>query len=338
MQVSQHSTPNSRRLVLATALVVLLLVLTFSAALAFGRIQTMQVSDGKWSALVSITALGLSIEDALNDSGPVDNIIRPDALSIPAPSAATRPQLFSSGPMRIGYSTQHRPLVAYRIGHGPSKRALIGGIHGGYEWNTVALMSDTLEYVIAHPEVIPDAVTLYILPVMNPDGLAAGTDRVHGRMNGNRVDLNRNWDYQWQMTATHGVWPVSGGTRAFSERESIAVRNFLLQHEFDAVVFYHSAMARVFPGAGVNTSHTVELAQRIAEATGYRYSPEGVVGQVTTGDAIDWATANGINAIEIELTTHHDIDWEQNLNGLIALLNWRLPRAPVERQPAYAWQ
>jgi hypothetical protein len=222
----------------------------------------------------------------------------------------------------------------YRIGHGPSKRALIGGIHGGYEWNTVALMSETLEYVIAHPEAIPDAVTLYIVPVMNPDGLAAGTDRVHGRMNANRVDLNRNWDYQWQMTATHGVWPVSGGPRAFSEPESIALRNFLLQHEFDAVVFYHSAMARVFPGAGVSTSHTVALAQHIAEATGYRYSPEGVVGQITTGDAIDWATTNGVTAIEIELTTHHDIDWEQNLNGLIALLDWRAPRALIERQPA----
>jgi hypothetical protein len=73
----------------------------------------------------------------------------------------------------------------------------------------------------------------------------------------------------------------------------------------------------------------MELAQLLAEATGYRYAPEGVPGQITTGDAIDWLTVNGITAVEVELTNHFDLDWEQNLRGLRAFLEWNLPRRPT---------
>lgn len=241
----------------------------------------------------------------------------------PTPTA-TPP--FVDGPFPIGYSVQHRPIMAYRLGRGPIARALIGGLHGGYEWNTVRLMTETLDYLIAHPEAIPTQVTLYIIPVANPDGLFAGIDRENGRLNAHQVDLNRNWDYQWQLTATHGSWPVSAGQLPFSEPETIALRDFISEHRLEAVVFYHSAFAAVFSGAGVATSRTVELARLLAEATGYRYAPQGVPGQITTGNAIDWLTANGITAVEVELTNHSDLDWEQNLRGLRAFLHWNLPR------------
>jgi hypothetical protein len=237
---------------------------------------------------------------------------------------------FVEGPFPIGYSVQQRPIMAYRLGRGPIERALIGGLHGGYEWNTVMLLTETLEYLSDNPAVIPAEITLHVVPVANPDGLAAGIDRVRGRMNAHRVDLNRNWDYHWQTTATHGRWPVFAGRFPFSEPETIALRDFILEREMNAVVFYHSAFAAVFSGAGVTASHTVELARTLAEATGYRYAPEGVPGQITTGDAIDWLTVNGITAVEVELTNHHDLDWEQNQRGLQAFLKWNLP----QRRPA----
>jgi g-D-glutamyl-meso-diaminopimelate peptidase len=223
-----------------------------------------------------------------------------------------------------GSSVENRPLLAYRFGSGPIARALIGGLHGGYEWNTTALLSKTLEHLAADPNLIPPDLTLYVIPLVNPDGAAAGADRVEGRMNANGVDLNRNWDYEWQPAATHGSWPVSAGSRPFSEPETAALRDFILDREIEAAVFYHSAAAVVYSGAGEDASETVALARLIAAATGYRYAPEGVPGQITTGNAIDWLSGQGIAAVEVELSTHEALDWQQNLHGILAFLNWNL--------------
>jgi hypothetical protein len=186
-------------------------------------------------------------------------------------------------------------------------------------------MSQTLDHLLAAPDLIPTHLALYIIPLANPDGAVAGTDANSGRMNGNGVDLNRNWDYEWQPEATHGTQPVFAGSSAFSEPETAALRNFILDHAIDAVIFYHSAGGVVFSGAGHDASETVELAEWLADQTGYRYAPEGVPGQITTGNAIDWLTTQGIDAVEIELATHEDIDWEANWSGVLGFLRWKLP-------------
>ena len=244
----------------------------------------------------------------------------PELTSTPALAATPDPPFNES--FEIGESFGGRPLVAYRLGNGPTARALIGGLHGGYEWNTTALMNETLKTLLATPELIPDALTLYIVPLANPDGAAAGADAERGRMNGHGIDLNRNWDYEWQPEATHGTRPVDAGAFPFSEPETLALRDFILDHNVDAVVFYHSAGGVVFSGAGRDTSQTVELAKWLAAHTSYRYAPEGVPGQITTGNAIDWLTTQGITAVEVELTTHEDIDWEANWRGVLAFLRW----------------
>ncbi len=161
----------------------------------------------------------------------------------PVPTAT---RLSFEGPTIYGTSYGKRALTFYRLGTGPSARAIVGGIHGGYKWNTVELVSQTLTYFWQHPDLIPPEVTLYIVPCANPDGYAAETDLVSGRMNGNGVDLNRNWDYQWQMAATHGTRPVSAGAYPFSEPETAALRDLLLRRHVQLAVFYHSAMARIF--------------------------------------------------------------------------------------------
>jgi hypothetical protein len=235
------------------------------------------------------------------------------------------PTSFLVGPIVYGHSFGGRELLAYRMGHGDEARALIGGIHGGYEWNTTVLVNEFLAYLTENPDLLPTQLTLYMIPLANPDGAAAGTDRVAGRMNGNGVDLNRNWDYQWQAVASHGPWPVSGGSSPFSEPETATLRDFILQEEIQAVIFYHSAMSEVYTGAGTDTSKTLELAQLMASITGYRYAPEGIPGQITTGDAADWLTVYGITAVEVDLSSHEDIDWEINLKALLAFLNWDLP-------------
>jgi LysM repeat protein len=255
------------------------------------------------------------------------------APTIAPPTLTPTPRPFSSGPFTYGVSFGGRPLRAYRLGTGPSARAIIGGIHGGYEWNTVDLVSKTLEHLQADPALVPDDVTLYVIPCANPDGYAAGTDRVHGRMNGNGVDLNRNWDYQWQMTATHGTRPVSAGTAPFSEPETANLRDFILNRDIELVIFYHSAMHKIFSGAERDNCFTDELAEMMARETGYPHDTGGVPGQITTGDSIDYLSTQGIAGIEIELSNHQDIEWERNWAGIRAFLTWQIPNQQMTPPP-----
>lgn len=245
----------------------------------------------------------------------------------PPPPTSTPEQPFFEGPFTYGRSFNGFPLLAYRLGTGPSVHVIIGGIHGGYEWNTVELVSETLKYLQENHTLVPDDVTLYIIPCANPDGYAT-SHGLEGRVNGNGVDLNRNWDYQHQKTATHGTRPVDAGELPFSEPETAALSIFILEQKVEAAIFYHSAMARVFYGVERDMSATYELAMVVSEATGYPIA-DGVPGQITTGDAVDWMSAQGLAGVEVELTNHEDIEWERNLRGLLAFLDWTPSPLPM---------
>jgi hypothetical protein len=277
---------------------------------------------------------------------PVPTDVAPSLMATNVRSTATPfptaiPEVFFEGPTTYGTSVQGRPLTVYRLGTGPSKRMIIGGIHGGYEWNTVELVSQTLTHLQQNLELVPECVTLYIAPCANPDGYAKAFD-LSGRTNANDVDLNRNWAYNHQPTATHGTRPVLAGEEAFSEPETASLSAFIVDNKIEWVIFYHSAMGKIFSGAERESCYTDELAEMMSQATGYPYDPAGIPGQITTGDAIDWLSREGIAGIEIELTNHHDIEWERNLAGVLAFLECTiltrepaLPSVPVESYPGY---
>jgi LysM repeat protein len=314
---------------------VLAVILTFGVGLALGRLWEAGSSNPPAATSAPQVEPATSPEatatfpppTALQTIAPSASPVPIEATNAPSPPTATaRPLAFSEGPFVYGRSYNGNELLAYRLGTGPSARALIGGIHGGYEWNTTTLVSETLTHLQENHDLIPPNVTLYIIPCANPDGAAAGTDAVHGRVNGNNVDLNRNWDYQHQVTATHGTRPVYAGDAPFSEPETRALRDFIFDRDIELAIFYHSAMAKIFSGAERENCATFELAEMMSEMTGYPHSPEGVYGQVTTGDAIDYLSKVGITAIEIELTNHTDIDWDQNWPGVMAFLDWEIPQ------------
>jgi hypothetical protein len=322
-------------------LLVLAVILTFGAGLALGRLweagsanpptaeSTAQVEPDSSPEATAPPPPPTALEPSEAAASPV-SIEETDTPS--PPTATPRPLAFSEGPIVYGHSHDGNELLAYRLGTGPSARALIGGIHGGYEWNTTELVSETLTHLQQNPDLIPSNVTLYVIPCANPDGAAAGTDAIHGRVNGNNVDLNRNWDYQHQITATHGTRPVYAGDVPFSEPETRGLRDFIFDRNIELAIFYHSAMAKIFSGAERENCATFELAEMMSEVTGYPHSPEGVYGQVTTGDAIDYLSKVGITAIEIELTTHEDIDWDRNWRGVVAFMDWEIPQKEASRQ------
>ena len=62
--------------------------------------------------------------------------------------------------MVIGRSVEDRPLEVYHYGRGPMRKLIVAGIHGGYEWNTIALADELIAYLNDHPERVPANTTL----------------------------------------------------------------------------------------------------------------------------------------------------------------------------------
>jgi murein tripeptide amidase MpaA len=63
------------------------------------------------------------------------------------------------------------PITAYHYGTGDKEILFVGGIHGGYEWNTALVAYQLMDYLKANPNVIPKNVKVTVIPVLNPDGL-----------------------------------------------------------------------------------------------------------------------------------------------------------------------
>jgi predicted deacylase len=224
----------------------------------------------------------------------------------------------------IGYSVSGRPIEVYTFGNGEKQRMIVAGIHGGYEWNTIALADELITHIYENPEVIPSDITLYILRNLNPDG-DARDHGIDGRVNDHGVDLNRNFPTNWSATWNRsGCWnygPTTGGTGPGSEPETRALMYFLQTHKVETLISYHSAALGVFPGGEPWEEKSVEFAEALAKVTGYPFPPIDT-GCIFTGTLADYAVEMGAVAVDMELSTHRYTDFKQNLKALEILLNW----------------
>ncbi len=89
----------------------------------------------------------------------------------PTPVNQVEPQ--TSGPKHtvIGTSVEERAIDAYTYGNGKTLLLFVGGMHGGYEWNSVLLAYAFVDYLDAHPEIIPATLSVTVVPSVNPDGV-----------------------------------------------------------------------------------------------------------------------------------------------------------------------
>lgn len=239
----------------------------------------------------------------------------------------------------IGYSVEGRPIEMVSLGSGSKDVLLVGGIHGGYEWNTVLLVGRLIEYYRNEPHRVPDGIRLHFVVNMNPDGLHSVTggvsleefdpsavDTRSGRFNANSVDLNRNWEYEWEPTSYWGTTEVKAGTAPFSEPETRAVRDLALRMRPAGVLFFHSAADGIYHGGrrdGFEPSR--RLAEAYAEGSGYRLPEPGKKGLVTyriTGSATNYLYTQGIPAIVVELSTHQRTELERNIRGMRTMLEY----------------
>jgi protein MpaA len=151
----------------------------------------------------------------------------------------------------LGRSEQGRPIVAWETGDPNAKRRVlvVGCIHGN-EPAGIAIAN-----AVARARV-PAGTDVWVVPDLNPDGVARGT-----RQNGRGVDLNRNFPYRWQ--------PLRGlfysGPRALSERESRIAYKLIRHIRPTESIWFHQHLGVVDESGG-----DVRVERRFARLVGMR--------------------------------------------------------------------
>ena len=136
----------------------------------------------------------------------------------------------------IGHSVQGRPIVARASGDpdAPLRVLVVGCVHG----DEAAGVGVARRLIAAGA---PPRVALWVVPTLNPDGLAAGT-----RGNSRGVDLNRNFPFGWR--------PLDGleysGTGPLSEPESRAAAALTRRLQPDLTIWFHQPFGLVDRSGG----------------------------------------------------------------------------------------
>ena len=259
------------------------------------------------------------------------------ATNVTVPEEVMPATVSSTGAKTIGHSVEGRAIELFSFGTGEKHLLFVGGMHGGYEWNSVLLSYQFIDYLNDNLGTVPTDVTIDIIPSINPDGLYAVIQKEGrfttadipattalglGRFNANQVDLNRNFDCKWQPTSSWRSQIVSAGTRAFSEPETIALRDFVNSTRPEAVIFWHSQANAVYASECTNgvLPSTIALMNTYAEAANYK-SVASFDAYPVTGDAEGWLASIGTPAITVELATHESTEWNKNLAGVKAILD-----------------
>lgn len=239
----------------------------------------------------------------------------------------------------IGTSVEGRDIVSYTFGNGSTTLLFVGGVHGGYEWNSITLAYEFISALENEEIIIPANLRLVVVPNLNPDGLYLATgltgefsssdilpSDIHetgkGRFNANDVDLNRNFDCKWQKESTWRGKVVSAGKAPFSEPETLALKNLVTNTNPKVAIFWHSQANTVY-GSKCREDilpETITLMNLYAKAADYKAVPIFDAYPVS-GDAESWLASIGIPAVTVELESRLSSERTRNQAGIMAVLN-----------------
>ena len=289
--------------------------------------------------------LGIAVVGILAGGALVVHLLRATPADVAPTVLAPTPEPYPKV-APIGSSVEGRTIDSFTYGTGPIHLAFVGGVHGGYEWNAVLLAYQLMDYLQAHPEAIPASESVTIIPDVNPDAvhkvtgvegrftladIPKGTDLVPDRYNAHMVDLNRNFDCNWQPKSSFLGKVTSAGTTAFSEPEAQAIKNFVASTSPKVVAFFHSKSGAVYASqchAGI-LPQTLAVTKVYAKAAGYR-AINIFDAYPITGDAEGWLASLSIPAITVELTTHDSVEFDKNLAGVKALIAYMASSTPAK--------
>lgn len=166
-----------------------------------------------------------------------------------------------------GKSTQGQDLALVKLGRGPKKALITAGIHSREHLTITFTMLCLEEYAAAYysqsgdyggynMKDMLDRYTLYIVPMMNPDGTDVVTkftnplynytgSRMEFKSNANGVNLNRNFPFYWSQITDGGASTKYTdvqkykGPSAGSEAETKAIMNLCKQNRFEWLFSMH---------------------------------------------------------------------------------------------------
>ena len=293
--------------------------LAAAALLGYLLLDGPPTTEGRPPTALSSASAGSDVV-AVTPEPTSTGVVEQEAAVAPEPAVGGQPSA-----VVLGQTDRGTPIEGVRFGDGPQKLLFVGGLTGGYAPSTEGVAQAAITHFTAHPEAIPDNVTVYVIPLASPDTtLAPGL--FAGRLNGDGVDVNRNWDCDWTPDP---LWddvprPGSGGAAPFAAAETRALRDFILSESPAVVVIWYARAndGLVSPGGcGPEVLVSDEAATLYAQAAGYRQVNLGdVPGAVVNGDATNWLDSIGIPAISVLLPSFTTVDWPSNLDGITALI------------------
>jgi protein MpaA len=180
--------------------------------------------------------------------------------------------------LELGRSVQGRPIVAVEVGDPHGTPVLVVGCIHGNETAGIAVAR-------ALERTNPRGLDLWIVPDLNPDGVAAGS-----RKNAHGVDLNRNFPWRWRRLG--GVY--ESGPRPLSEREARIAHRLILRLHPHLTVWFHQHLDMVWASGGDR-----HLEKAFARVSGLPYHPMPQL----AGSAITWQNnaLRGTTAFAAEL-------------------------------------
>ena len=243
---------------------------------------------------------------------------RPESLQFVPPTARWE---------TAGWSVERRPIETLRLGYGPDRILIIGGIHGD-EPEGLALTERFADELQTRPDFLRGRTVLLIRD-LNPDG----TDRAT-RQNARAVDLNRNFPARNWKHEPKGRF--ASGPSPASEPETEVLLTLLDSFRPARIIVMHSTRGEAL----VNyDGPAIELARRMADANGYRVADS--IGYPTPGSLGSYAGIDlGIPIITLELPRRVSDDraWLDNRDALFAAVQFAtrptlgcLPPEPLVR-------
>lgn len=154
---------------------------------------------------------------------------RPRVIGLDQPMALPATQAPPPQYQLAGRSLQGRPIMARILGEGEDTTLIMATIHGSEAAGT-PLVRKLADHLRDNPQLL-DGRRVVLLPVANPDGMAAGT-----RENARGIDLNRNFQ------ANNRVNSETNGLRPLSEPESRAIQIMIQEYSPDRIVSIHEPL------------------------------------------------------------------------------------------------